>query len=251
MNNLTAKILNIYGLEIVGRYVGLSVNKVLTEIHPDDRHIPAHKLSVLTKLISAGDEHASIMRQVSAHLLIRAPRYWWVQWDKYRYGVEMYSSSTMHTLLKSIIDETGFTPETSPDAQLALLKALDNGIVGAKANLPEGYLQTRLCLVSYQALRHIWLQRRGHKLPEWAEFIRATRDLPYATELIFIEPRNPWRKLWDWVLADEHLPWVEQPRGVITYCAFCGYPKPRHESTCPYAKARSMIIKEITDVITE
>jgi hypothetical protein len=252
MNNITVNILDVYGLNIVGRYVGLPVNKVLSDVHPDDQHIPAHKLNTLTKLIAAGDEHASIMRHVNAHLLIQAPRYWWVQWDKYRAGMEMYSGSTMHTLMKRPSTDDDFTPETSPMANDNLTQSIATGLlVTAKANLPEGYLQTRLILVSYQTLRRVWLQRRGHKLPEWAEFIRVIWECPYADELIFVEPRNPWRKLWERVLMNIELPWVWSDHRDGLDCAFCHHQKPGHKPDCLYAKAQAMMTKEIANVVTE
>lgn len=252
MNNLTVNILDVYGLGIIGRYVSLPVGQVITEIHPDPNRIPAHKLKVLTKLIAAGDEHAKIVRQIHAHLEIRAPRYWWTQFATYESGREMYSGSTMHTLMKRPTAQEEFTQEVSYRVMEVLDGAIETkDLVRAKANLPEGYLQTRLILVSYQALRRIWLQRRGHKLPEWTEFIRATRDLPYASELVFVEPRSPWRKLWDRVLANEELPWVWTQHSDGPDCIFCGEEHPHHESACPYAKAQAMVIKEITDVITE
>ena len=59
-----------------------------------------------------------------------------------------------------------------------------------KAALPEGFLQTRLVMASYQALRRMWLQRRNHKLKEWHEFLDALRALPLADEVIFAEEEN-------------------------------------------------------------
>ncbi len=56
-----------------------------------------------------------------------------------------------------------------------------------KDALPEGYLQTRVDMFSYQALRNICRQRKGHRLPEWAEFIEWVKTLPLANELIFTE----------------------------------------------------------------
>lgn len=55
-----------------------------------------------------------------------------------------------------------------------------------KDSLPEGYLQTRIDMFSYQCLRTIVRQRRGHRLPEWHQFINWVRTLPLAEELIFV-----------------------------------------------------------------
>ena len=55
-----------------------------------------------------------------------------------------------------------------------------------KDALPEGYLQTRVDMFSYQTLRRIVAQRHNHRLPEWHTFIDWIRTLPFAEELIFV-----------------------------------------------------------------
>lgn len=63
-----------------------------------------------------------------------------------------------------------------------------------------------------------------------------------------VEPRNPWRELWRWVLVEKLLPWSYDGK---SQCVFCGHRRPGHTLLCPYAKAQAMIVKEITDVIAE
>lgn len=55
-----------------------------------------------------------------------------------------------------------------------------------KDSLPEGYIQTRVDMFSYQTLRRIVVQRHNHKLPEWHEFIEWIKTLPLANELILV-----------------------------------------------------------------
>ena len=55
-----------------------------------------------------------------------------------------------------------------------------------KDALPEGYLQTRVDMFSYQTLRRIVVQRHNHRLPEWHQFISWIKTLPLAEELIFV-----------------------------------------------------------------
>lgn len=93
---ITVKVLKVSGLDIVGRYVGLPVGKVLQDANPNPNYIPPDKLATLAKLVKAGDEHAKILRQVFAWFEITAPRYWWQEADTYRAGAEGYSASTMH-----------------------------------------------------------------------------------------------------------------------------------------------------------
>lgn len=55
-----------------------------------------------------------------------------------------------------------------------------------KALMPESFIQKRIESFSYQCLRNIVKQRKGHRLPEWAEFIDWVRTLPFAEQLILV-----------------------------------------------------------------
>ena len=60
--------------------------------------------------------------------------------------------------------------------------------------LPSSYNQKRTVMMSYQAIRSICEQRKGHKLKEWHEFIDWARRLPNAWLLfddLYIEPEDP------------------------------------------------------------
>lgn len=235
--NVQVMILEVTGLNVAFAYVGLPRGKVADPV-ASARDDASRKL--LTRLISQGDEHAKIMRQVVVHMEITAPRYWWTQFATYEVGREMYSGSTMHTLLRDEIEQgRSFTPETEYSPALArALRAHD--IVKGKANLPEGYLQTRLVMVSYQTLRRMWLQRRKHKLGEWHEFIEALQELPYSEVLIFVEPYNPWRELWQGLIGPDKSPWDKWG-----FCFYCGVPAPGvHDPSCAYHKAKRLLDKE-------
>lgn len=203
-DNLTVKILEVSGLTVAAQYVGLPVGNIMPReaVTTSSGVLTRESQSRLSRLTARGDEHAKIMRQVVVHMEITAPRYWWQQFATYHAGVEMYSGSTMHTLLKKPpLDYHEFAHGTTFSG--ALMDALgDQNLAAAKANLPEGFLQTRLVMVSYQTLRRIWLQRRKHKLGEWHEFIESMHELPYCHDLIFVEPYNPWRDLWRSLMDD-------------------------------------------------
>jgi len=201
--NLTVKILEVSGLVIAARYVGLPVGNIRPRnaVTTSSGVLTHESLNRLNRLIARGDEHAKIMRQVTAHMEITGPRYWWQQWATYQAGVEGYSGSTMRTLIRDGAGPDDYTQETIVSG--ALIGAIrSRDLVGAKANLPEGFLQTRLVTCSYQTLRRMLFQRRSHKLGEWAEFLLAIRELPYYGELIHVEHRNPWRDLWCSLLDD-------------------------------------------------
>ena len=46
----------------------------------------------------------------------------------------------------------------------------DNNFDIVKAWLPESFLQRRIVCTNYKTLRHIYQQRKDHKLSEWREF---------------------------------------------------------------------------------
>lgn len=53
-----------------------------------------------------------------------------------------------------------------------------------KTILPESFMQKRVVMMSYQALRRIVEQRHDHRLYEWREFCGWVATLPFAEELI-------------------------------------------------------------------
>jgi hypothetical protein len=201
MSNLTVKILEVSGLTIAAQYVGLPVGRVrsMDEVVRSFGNLDRGSVSRLSRLIAKGDEHAKIMRQVVVHMEITGPIYWWTQFATYEIGREMYSGSTMHTLMRGV-EGKNFTHEVMDEAQRIVeyftTDESQRDLIYAKANLPGGYLQTRLIMINYQTLRRMWLQRRTHKLPEWSSFIQVMHELPHCDDLIFVEPKNPWRELW-------------------------------------------------------
>ena len=115
---------------------------------------------LLKSLIRRGDEHAKVVRGIVAYVEINAPRYMWQELDTYRIGRETLSSeSTMHMQGKGLSEEE---------------------LVKMKNELPEGTMQKRIVMLSYQTLRRIYKQRRKHRLPHWREFCAWIETLPYG-----------------------------------------------------------------------
>jgi hypothetical protein len=86
--------------------------------------------------------------------------------DTYRIGTDRLSSeSTMHCEGRGMSEEE---------------------LVEMKNNLPEGTMQKRVQVFSYQTLRRIYVQRRNHRLPHWREFCTWVETLPFAEQLILI-----------------------------------------------------------------
>lgn len=140
-------------------YTGIRfVSTVL--IHNKDKEL-------IKTLVKRGDEHAKVLRGVVVWCEINAPRYWWVEMDTYRVGAERLSSeSTMH------IEGKGMPGEE---------------LVKMKEELPEGHMQKRVWMFSYQTLRRIYFQRKDHRLPQWRTFCEWIKTLPFAEEFITIE----------------------------------------------------------------
>lgn len=179
--HMDVKIIDVSGIDIVSAYVGLPVGHV---------HESAEQsLNTLSRLVVAGDEHAKLCRMIVAWFEITAPRYWWQEMATYRVGVEAYSGSTMHTLTKRPLTMGDFQSGCVTEHTLNTLNDLiaEKNLHMAKALLPESFLQTRLVMASYQALRRMWKQRRRHRLKEWHVFLGKVEELPCARELIVVK----------------------------------------------------------------
>lgn len=141
------------------------------------------------RLNKGGSPHNKFLRQIVCWVDITAPRLWWPEMDTYRF-VEKNSESTMHTIMKRPFELTDFStgvwPKTIDDLNYCRDRWLAVDSERAKAdiwrelidNLPQSYLQKRTLMLSYQAIRAICEQRKGHKLGEWHEFIDWAHRLP-------------------------------------------------------------------------
>ena len=122
---------------------------------------------LIKALVKRGDEHSKVLRGVIVWCEINAPRYWWQEMDTYKVGAERLSSeSTMHIEGKGLSEEE---------------------LIKMKEELPEGHMQKRVWMFSYQTLRRIYFQRRNHRLPQWRTFCEWIEALPFAKDFITLE----------------------------------------------------------------
>lgn len=136
-----------------------------SEVYPDDKD-----LKLLQALIKRGDEHAKVLRGVVVWCEINAPRYLWVEFDTYKIGAERLSSeSTMHIEGKGLSEDE---------------------LIEMKEHIEESHMQKRVWMFSYQTLRRIYYQRKGHRLPQWKMFCDWIKTLPLAQELIICDGDN-------------------------------------------------------------
>lgn len=156
----------------------------------DAVNIGPNDCKLCRQLATAGPEHCKHLRLIVVHAVITAPRYWWVQFDTYRTGVEKVSTSTMHTLTKRDLTPEDFEGYVFPGVidllNSALAKYRREDVPEMKEyiwrsviqNLPQSYLQARYCMMSYAALRAMYHQRKNHKLQEWHKFCEWIEGLP-------------------------------------------------------------------------
>ncbi len=154
------KVIGEYGYEQALLGLSLSYN---AKTSPRVADVLAHKQGGPNKFLES----------MIVWLDIKAPLYWWKQFDTYRLCTKQ-SESTMHTILKQPLRPSSFEypiPEN-------LLDELNNAIKRRSFNqvinlLPSGFLQRRVVCVSYKTLQNVVYQRQDHKMHEWFEFIEA------------------------------------------------------------------------------
>lgn len=130
-------------------------------------------LETAKKLCKRDGGHNKLIEHMQVWMMVRAPLYWWKQFDTYRVGTSKLSKSTMHTLMKRVVTQEDFEGNGISKEGLhelnhyIVLKDFDT----VNKRLPQSFLQTRMVNTNYKVLRNVILQRKGHKLPEWEYFI--------------------------------------------------------------------------------
>lgn len=182
-----------------------------------DQASPEADRKLAKKLIKAGPSHRKFLRMIMVWADIKAPLYWWKQFDTYKIGTVANSESTMHCIMDKEFDIDDFEIELGmpiptfllPNGEYAEiwfymifgLNGLRKDYIDAKNGkrffapdgreftaeeiwnsliklLPESYLQKRTVCLNYEVLRTIYHQRAGHKLKEWQQFREWCETLP-------------------------------------------------------------------------
>lgn len=169
-----------------------------------------HTLKSLIKAIKKGDDHGKSERLLLVSLEITAPRDVWHELETYTVGVIKGSSeSTMYTLLKELdrarsdVDLVPLFHKDTPFNSIKTFFKIYLSLEGVsnkskrtilKKALPEGFLQARTRVFTYQTLRRMYHQRKYHLLPWWNEFFSELIPQLKEKELI----------LETWDLKDNH-----------------------------------------------
>jgi hypothetical protein len=156
----------LYGLGLsYGLTSGISYNGYIKDIE-----LLSKLKDISYKLSKREGGHNKFLETITMRLLINAPRYWWSEADTYRISTKQ-SESTMHTLMKNPITQDLFEQLIDCEYIKILEKMrVDNNFKCLKNYIPEGFLQSRVWVLSYKTLRNIISQRRKHKLEQWKQF---------------------------------------------------------------------------------
>lgn len=185
----------------------------IVDVGPND-------LTLMKKLIAAGNDHSKFMRMIHVQCDWEAPLYWWKEADTYKVGTVRNSCSTMHKITEHEFTMDMFAHEhllsmSNNDAGDALFLNGANSIrvdgedlLGLTITvlnyyreryiatqdkrywwqliqlLPSSYLQKATMDFNYAVLRNMYHSRKAHKQDEWCiDFCNWVKTLPYS-ELI-------------------------------------------------------------------
>lgn len=172
----------------------------------DENHnfvLGENDLSLATRLCNAGSDHRKFIRQIIASVDIRAPLYWWKEYDTYKVATVANSTSTMHKIHSKAFEMDDFSHDHLTEESLEQMKGFISYLesVRVKYNetkdkaywydliqlLPSSYNQLRTCTLNYETLSNIYHARKSHKLAEWHTLCDWIKTLPYAKEMIIRE----------------------------------------------------------------
>lgn len=160
-------------------------------------------IDLCLRLIKAGTEHRKFLRMIHVQADIKAPLYWWKQFDTYKVATVANSQSTMHTITRNPFRYEDFSVDggwryavegvvdTLNALRVQYLKMKDPIIWRTIIQLlPCSYNQMRTVDLNYETLMTIYRQRKKHKLSEWQQLCKWIEDLPYMKELLNVLQRE-------------------------------------------------------------
>lgn len=138
-----------------------------------------------------GEAHDQFLSGIRVALDLTCSNKMWVELERYRFITFVSSQSTMHRISKfdlrkqynqyvdpriiDIMEELKDTYNQTSD-KYDYLKLLYSN--------PAGFELTARLTTNYRCLKGVFCQRKDHRLPEWREFCKWIKTLPYAEELI-------------------------------------------------------------------
>lgn len=160
----------------------------------------ANDKKLMLSLVKAGSDHRKFMRMINVTMDIKAPLYWWKEFDTYKVGTVANSCSTMHKIHEKefVIDD--FSVEHLDAFSMFYFKKIIAVLNHARVTyeetkdknewwqmiqvLPSSYNQLRTVQLNYEVLYSIYFARKEHKLDEWRIFCETILTLPLMNEFI-------------------------------------------------------------------
>lgn len=157
-------------------------------------------LRLAKNLVRRGASHRKFLRQIFVVMDVTAPLTWWKQCDQYKVGTVTNSTSTMHCLGKRDLTLEDFATYNMSESGIEHLQLVIDVINHRAAHwratkdskawqdiinlLPGSFLQLRTLSLNYEVAYNIVKQRRGHRLDEWKEMVKALLDLPHMRDFV-------------------------------------------------------------------
>lgn len=178
----------VFGLE---KAIVASGNSFRTTIRTKDE-INDKDIARCEKLgqVPCGSGHDAFLNGITVIADFTAPLYWWKQAQRYHWFEFVSSQSTMHCVTKFKLADR-CTAEVD-DRIIEIVQAKIDRYNQSKnddlwyeiiACLPCGFCLSATMTTNYRQLKTMCLQRKGHHLVEWEDFIYWCKSLPRFSEL--------------------------------------------------------------------
>lgn len=154
-----------------------------------------HSLNRAVKLcqVARGEVkcHANFRTGIRVSFDIVYPNYMSPEMQRYHWFDIVTSSSKMHRIMQMDFDKCcnqWVTAKTISQMKRLIKQYNDDrteeNFMTVLSNCPLGIQLFMRVSTNYEQLHTIYLQRKHHKLPEWREFCKWIKTLPYAEELL-------------------------------------------------------------------
>ena len=163
-------------------------------------YIGENDKKLMINLIKAGSDHRKFMRMINVTMDIKAPLYWWKEFDTYKVGTVANSCSTMHKIHDKEFALDDFSHEHLCEMSIQNMNEIVDVLNKCRELylqtkdkkywwqmiqlLPSSYNQLRTVQLNYEVLFSIYFARRDHKLDEWIYFCLEITKLPLMPEFL-------------------------------------------------------------------
>lgn len=155
---------------------------------------------LMINLVKSGSDHRKFMRMINVTMDIKAPLYWWKEFDTYKVGTVANSCSTMHKIHDREFTLDDFSHEHLVPPSMYILKTTISALNCWRDSynlnndkeywwniiqlLPSSYNQLRTVQLNYEVLYSIYFARKDHKLDEWQAFCEVIKKMPLMEDFI-------------------------------------------------------------------